>query len=165
MCSLFCYVHLKKNIMSLYQTILDDMKASMLSKDADRTMVIRALKSAIQKKEISERQGGTATLTEEDVTEVLRKEAKQRRDSIEQFEAANRQDLADKEIYELGVIEAYLPKLLSEAEIEVLVDEVIAKVGAKSVADMGKVMGALMPKVKGKADGSLVNKIVKSKLG
>lgn len=151
--------------MGLYQTILNDMKAAMLSKDQDKTIVIRALKAAVQKKEISVRQGGSATLSEEDVAEVLRKEAKQRKDSIEQFEAANRQDLADKEKYELGVIEAYLPKMLSEAEIETIVIDAIAQVGAKSAADMGKIMGVLMPKVKGKADGSLVNKIVKSKLG
>ena len=150
--------------MGLYQTILDDMKASMLSKDQDRTMVLRALKSAIQKKEISLRQGGSATLGEDLVADVLQKEAKQRKDSIEQFEAANRNDLADIEKYELGVIEHYLPKQLTEAEVEKIVNDVIEKVGAKSPADMGKVMGALMPRVKGLADGSMVNKIVKSKL-
>lgn len=151
--------------MGLYQTILDDMKASMLAKDQDRTMVLRALKAALLKKEISIRQGGEATLSETDVMDTLQKEAKQRKDSIEQFEAAKRNDLADKEKYELGVIESYLPKMLSEAEIEIIVTEAIAQVGAKSPADMGKVMGVLMPKVKGKADGSLVNKIVKAKLG
>lgn len=150
--------------MGLYQQILDDMKASMLSKDQDRTLVLRSLKSAIMKKEISVRQGGTATLSEEDVADVLRKEAKQRKDSIEQFENAGRTDLSEKEAYELTVIESYLPKMLSEQEVAAIVDEVIAAVGASSPADMGKVMGQLMPKVKGKADGGLVNKLVKARL-
>ncbi|TNE71841.1 GatB/YqeY domain-containing protein [bacterium] len=151
--------------MSLYQKVLDDMKAAMLSKDQDKTIVLRAIKASILKKEISIRQGGTATLTDADILDVLTKEAKQRKDSITQFEAANRMDLADKEKYELGIIEDYLPKQLSEEEIEVIVDEVIAATGAKAPSDMGKVMGMLMPKVKGKADGGLVNKVVKAKLG
>jgi uncharacterized protein len=150
--------------MGLYQTIIDDMKAAMLAKDQDRTMVLRSLKSAIMKKEISLRQGGIATLSEAEVADVLHKESKQRKDSIEQFENANRLDLSEKEKYELSVIETYLPKMMTEAEITQIVDEVIQAVGAKSAADMGKVMGQLMPKVKGKADGGLVNKIVKSKL-
>jgi uncharacterized protein YqeY len=151
-------------IMGLYQQILDDLKASMLAKEQDKTMVLRALKSAIMKKEISIRQGGTATLSEEEVVSVITKEAKQRKDSIEQFENASRFDLSEKEKYELSVIETYLPKLMSEDEITKIVNEVIESVGATGPSDMGKVMGKLMPKVKGKADGGLVNKIVKSKL-
>ncbi len=150
--------------MSIYQTVLDDLKTAMLSKDQDRTMVLRALKAAVLKKEISVRQGGSATLSDEDVLDVIRKEAKQRKDSIEQFDAAGRTDLSDKEKYELGIIEGYLPKQLSEEEIAKIVDEVIAATGATAPSDMGKVMGMLMPKVKGLADGGLVNKIVKSKL-
>ena len=94
---------------------------------------------------------------------VITKEAKQRKDSIEQFENASRFDLSEKEKYELSVIETYLPKLMSEDEITKIVNEVIESVGATGPSDMGKVMGKLMPKVKGKADGGLVNKIVKSK--
>lgn len=150
--------------MSIYQTVLDDLKTAMLSKDQDKTIVLRALKAAVLKKEISVRQGGSATLSDEDVLDVIRKEAKQRKDSIEQFEAAGRTDLSQKEKYELGIIEGYLPKQLSEEEIAKIVDEVIAATGAKAPSDMGKVMGMLMPKVKGLADGALVNKIVKSKL-
>jgi len=150
--------------MGLYQQILDDLKASMLAKEQDKTMVLRAIKSSIMKKEISLRQGGTATLNEEEVISVITKEAKQRKDSIEQFENASRFDLSEKEKFELSVIETYLPKLMSEEEITQIVDEVIQAVGAKSPADMGKVMGKLMPRVKGKADGGLVNQIVKSKL-
>lgn len=150
--------------MGLYQQLLDDLKASMLAKEQDKTMVLRAIKSSIMKKEISIRQGGIATLSEEEVLAVLTKEAKQRKDSIEQFENANRLDLSEKEKYELSIIETYLPILMSEEEITLIVDEVIQAVGATSPSDMGKVMGRLMPKVKGKADGGLVNLIVKSKL-
>lgn len=150
--------------MGIYQTLLDDLKTAMLSKDHDKTMVLRALKAAVLKKEISVRQGGSATLSDEDVLDVFRKEAKQRKDSIEQFEAAGRTDLSQKEKYELGIIEGYLPKQLSEEEIAKIVDEVIAATGATAPSDMGKVMKMLMPKVKGLADGALVNKIVKSKL-
>lgn len=150
--------------MGIYQTLLDDLKTAMLSKDHDKTMVLRALKAAVLKKEISVRQGGSATLSDEDVLDVFRKEAKQRKDSIEQFEAAGRTDLSQKEKYELGIIEGYLPKQLSEEEIAKIVDEVIAATGATAPSDMGKVMRMLMPKVKGLADGALVNKIVKSKL-
>ena len=95
---------------------------------------------------------------------VVQKEAKQRRDSIEEFTKAGRQELADKEQKELEILQKYLPEQLSEEEIKKLVDEAISQTGASNISDMGKVMGALMPKIKGKADGSLVSKIVKESL-
>lgn len=152
--------------MTLYEQILSDLKSAMLNKEKEKTIVLRALKSAIQKKEISERQDGhdSATLSDAEVQQVLQKEAKQRKDSISQFESANRDDLAEKEKFELSVIEEYLPKMMTEEEIASLVDEVFEQVKPEGPQDMGKVMGAVMPKVKGKADGSLVNKVVKEKL-
>ena len=95
---------------------------------------------------------------------VVQKEAKQRRDSIEEFTKAGRQELADKEQKELEILQKYLPEQLSEEEIKKLVDEAISQTGASNISDMGNVMGALMPKTKGKADGSLVSKIVKESL-
>lgn len=152
--------------MALYQQILSDLKQSMLNKEKDKTIVLRALKTAVQKKEISERNDGhdSAELSDAQVQQVLQKEAKQRKDSISQFEEAGRDDLAQKEKGELEIIETYLPEMMDESEIEKLVDEIIDQVDASGPEDMGKVMGAIMPKVKGKADGSLVNKIVRSRL-
>lgn len=148
----------------MYKQILEDLKQAMLSKDQIKTTVLRAIKAAILKKEISERKEGEASLTDNQILEVLVKEAKQRKDSIEQFEKAGRNDLSENEKRELEIIETYLPKQMSEEEIEKIVTQVINEVGASSPSEMGKVMGKLMPLVKGKADGSLVNKIVRSKL-
>lgn len=150
--------------MSLYDKILSDLKNAMLAKDKDLTQVLRSLKAALLEKEISERKGGEAKLSEEQVTQVLMKAAKQRKDSIEQYSNAGRDDLVAVEQKELEIIDSYLPKMMSEKEISSIVDEVMAETGASSPQDMGKVMGAIMPKVKGKADGSLVNKIVREKL-
>lgn len=108
--------------------------------------------------------GERVDLADEVVTQVLMKAAKQRKDSIQQFEQANRADLASVEKQELEIIESYLPKMMSEVEIFAIVKETAAAVGATSPADMGKLMGALMPKVKGKADGSIVNRLVKEHL-
>ena len=150
--------------MSLYDTILSDLKKAMLAKDKDLTQVLRSLKAALLEKEISERKGGEAKLSEEQVTQVLIKAAKQRKDSIEQYSEAGRDDLVAVEQKELDIIDSYLPKMMSEKEISDIVDQVLSETGASSPQDMGKVMGAIMPKVKGKADGSLVNKIVSEKL-
>ena len=106
----------------------------------------------------------SASLSDTDVQLVLQKEAKQRKDSIAQFEKAGRDDLAGKEKSELSIIEEYLPKMMTEDEISALVDDIIEQVKPDGPQDMGKVMGAIMPKVKGKADGSLVNKVVREKL-
>lgn len=148
--------------MSLKKQIIADLTAAMKAKEADKLTVLRSIKTEIQKVEIAQRHGEAVDLDDAGVLSVLTKAAKQRKDSIDQFEAANRQDLADKEKFELAFIETYLPKQMTEDEITAIVKEVIAQTGAKDASEMGKVMGALMPKVKGKADGGLVNKIVRS---
>ncbi|MCH8558107.1 MAG: GatB/YqeY domain-containing protein [Balneolia bacterium] len=151
--------------MSLYDKILADLKDSMKAREERRTLVLRSLKSAMLEKEITQRKGGERSeITDEIAVEVITKSAKQRRDSIEQYRGANREDLAEVEEAELKIIEEYLPKQLEKAEIEAIVDGAITKTGAASMADMGKVMGVVMPQVKGKADGKLVNAVVKERL-
>lgn len=152
--------------MSLQQTILDDLTRAMKSRDEALTRVLRSIKASLLEKEISKRTGGKAgVLSDEQTIEVLVKAAKQRRDSLTQFRNAGRDDLADIEEAELTIIERYLPKPLTEQEIRQLVREAADKTGASSPQDMGRVMGVLMPRVKGKADGALVNKIVRETLG
>ena len=152
--------------MALYDTLLADLKESMKAREERRTLVLRSLKSGVLEKEITNRTGGERSeITDELVIEVITKAAKQRRDSLDQYRAAGREDLAAVEEQELAIIETYLPKQLTKAEIEAIVDEVVAQTGAAGMKDMGKVMGQLMPKVKGKADGKLVNQVVKEKLG
>lgn len=152
--------------MALYDTLLADLKESMKAREERRTLVLRSLKSGVLEKEITNRTGGERSeITDELVIEVITKAAKQRRDSLDQYRTAGREDLAAVEEQELAIIETYLPKQLTKAEIEAIVDEVVAQTGAAGMKDMGKVMGQLMPKVKGKADGKLVNLIVKEKLG
>ncbi|MBP3191572.1 GatB/YqeY domain-containing protein [Natronogracilivirga saccharolytica] len=149
---------------AIYEKILADLKDAMRNKDTQRLQVLRSLKSKILEREISERKGGDVTLSDEQVQQVLMKSAKQRKESISQYKDAGRTDLAQTEEYELGIIEAYLPEMLSEDEIRDIVKNVIDKIGASSKSDMGKVMGTLMPRVKGKADGSVVNRIVRELL-
>ncbi len=149
---------------STYEKIVIDLKDAMRTKDAPRLQVLRSLKARILEKEISERKGSEVVLKEDQVHEVLMKAAKQRKDSLSQYKEAGRDDLAEKEEYELRVIESYLPEMLPEEEIRILANEVIENTGASTISDMGKVMGALMPKVKGKADGSLVNRVVRELL-
>ncbi|MCC5932958.1 MAG: GatB/YqeY domain-containing protein [Candidatus Cyclonatronum sp.] len=152
--------------MALYDTLLADLKESMKAREERRTLVLRSLKSGVLEKEITNRTGGARSeITDELVIEVITKAAKQRRDSLDQYRNAGREDLAEIEEQELAIIETYLPKQLSKEEVEAIVDEVIAQTGAASVKDMGKVMGQLMPKVKGKADGKLVNTVVRERLG
>lgn len=151
--------------MPLYDQILADLKESMKAREERRTLVLRSLKSAILEKEIAQRSGGERSeVTDETAVEVITKSAKQRRDSIEQYRNAEREDLAVVEEEELKIIETYLPKQLDKSEIEAIVDGAISKTGASSMADMGKVMGVVMPQVKGKADGKLVNEVVKERL-
>lgn len=151
--------------MSTYEKILTDLKASMIARDGARSTVLRSLKAAILEKEISLRSGGErAELNDEIVVQVLMKSAKQRKDSLAQYEQAGRSDLADTERYELSIIDQYLPSMMSEDEIRRIVQETAAQIGVSSPSDMGKLMGALMPKVKGKADGALVSKVVKEHL-
>ncbi len=145
------------------QQLKEELKQSMLARDAEKTSTLRMIISALGYYEI-EKGGAGYEATEEDVLAVLQKQAKQRRDSIEQFKAGGREELAEKEQKELELIQTYLPEMMDEESIRKLVDEAIVQTGATSSADMGKVMGALMSKVKGKADGSLISKLVKEKL-
>lgn len=144
--------------------LIEELKQAMLSRDTARTSVLRMVISSLGYYEI-QKGGAGYEATEEDVLTVLQKEAKQHRDSIEQFANGGRIDLADKEKEELSYLEVYLPEQMGEEEIRKLVMEAIGQTGAKTPADMGRVMGALMPKTKGKADGGLVRKIVQEELG
>ena len=150
--------------MALKEQILEDLKTAMKAKDKDRLQVLRSLKAKFQEKEIAERKDGEATLTEDQAIAVLMKAAKQRKESITQFEAGNREDLAEKEKAELVIIEEYLPKMLTEDEVREVVSKKIADLGAEGPQDMGKVMGPIMGMLKGKADGGLVSKVVKEEL-
>lgn len=150
--------------MSLKNKIFEDLTQAMKESKKDELRVLRSLKAGILEKEISERKGGKAELSDEQVTQVLMKAAKQRKESIDQFEAGDRKDLADNERSELRIIENYLPEMMGEEEIRMEVQKKISGLGATSMADMGKVMGAVMGSLKGKADGALINKIVKEEL-
>jgi uncharacterized protein len=147
--------------MSLKQQIISDMTAAMKAQDAARTSTLRMLKAAITNRE----KEGTGALTDEDVQKLLRSQLKQRRDSVEQFEKAGRQELADKEKAEIGIIEAYLPQAASQEEIDRAVMAAISETGASSIKDMGVVMKAAMAKLAEKnADGKAVSETVKAKL-
>ena len=137
-----------------------DLKDAMRNKDAIKRTVIRTLLSEIRNAEISAQKD----LQEGDIEGVMSKQAQQRRDSIEAFGEAGRQDLVDKETAELNIISAYLPEQMTEAEIEGFIADILRKVDATGPSDMGKVMGALMPLVKGRADGKVVNAMVTAKL-
>lgn len=145
------------------QKLQEELKQSMLARNELKTSVLRMILSAINYYEI-QKGGAGYTATEEDVLTVIQNQAKQRRDSIEQFKNAGRQELANKEQEELELLNAYLPAQMNEEEITKLVKEAISQTGTTSLQDIGKVMGALMPKIKGKADGNLVNNIVKKEL-
>jgi len=146
--------------LSLLERLNNDMKQAMKNKEKDKLSVIRMIKASLQNEAI--KQG--RELSEDDELTVLSREAKQRKDSLHEFEKAGREDLVEKLRAELAIVDLYLPKQLSEAELEEIVTETISAVGATSKADLGKVMAAIMPKVKGKIDGSLVNKFVQQHL-
>lgn len=150
--------------MSLRARIDEDIKTAMKAKDKMRLETVRSIKKAILEKEVALRPQGKDSLNEEQEIELLAQQAKQRRDSIEQYQKASREDLAAKESQELAIIETYLPTQLSEAEVNTVVDEIIAAVGATSAKDLGKVMGTAMQKLKGKADGKKIQELVKKKL-
>lgn len=150
--------------MALKDQIMEDLKEAMKQKQKDRLRVLRSLKSKLLEKEISERKGGEGELSDEQAVEVLMKAAKQRKESIEQFEEGDREDLAQNEREELAIIESYLPKMLSEDEIREAVQEKIDELGAEDMSDMGRVMGVMMQELKGKAEGSKVSKVVKEEL-
>ena len=148
--------------MELGKKIVADLTASMKAQDAARTSTLRMVKAAMMNRQIEK----GSELDDDDVQKLLRSLVKQRRDSIEQYEKANRQELADKEKSEIVVIEAYLPQSASPEEIESVVLSVIAETGASSIKDMGKVMKAAQAALAGKnADGKIVSNIVKAKLG
>ncbi|GAB4232795.1 MAG: GatB/YqeY domain-containing protein [Stanieria sp.] len=151
--------------MSLKDRIGEDIKTAMKAKDKIRLETVRSIKKAILEKEVALRPQGQDSLTEEQEIELLAQQAKQRRDSIEQFQQAGREDLVTKETQELAIIETYLPKQLDEEELTTVLEEIIASVGANSPKDLGKVMGVAMKQLKGKADGKKIQEIVKSKLG
>jgi uncharacterized protein YqeY len=146
--------------MSLKTRINDDVKAAMRAGDARRRDALRLLLAALKQREVDERK----ELADGDVVAVIEKMIKQRRDSITQFEQGGRQDLADVEKFELSVLQAYMPQALSDAEIEAAVSAAIGDVGAKGVADMGKVMAVLKPKLAGRADMGKVSALVKARL-
>jgi len=146
--------------MSLKSKISDDMKAAMKAREAQRLSAIRLLLAAIKQREVDERKD----LSDVEVVSVIEKMIKQRRDSISQFQAANRRDLVDGETFELNLLSAYLPKQMTDAEIAEEVSAAIAQTGAKGVPEMGKVMGALKGKLAGRADLGKVSALVKAKL-
>ena len=146
--------------MGLKAQLLQDMKDAMRAKDKLRLSTIRMINSLIKNAEIEKR----GELTDDEIIQLLMKYAKQRKEAIEMYEKGGRQDLVEKEKAELAVVESYLPKQMSEEEIRELVKEAIEATGASSPKDIGKVMQHVMPKVKGRADGSVVNKIVREML-
>jgi len=153
-----CY--LRDFNLNIRELIDEDSKDALRAHEAERLSTLRMLKSALMNAEIA----AGHDLTDTETLQVLEKQAKQRRDSVEQFTAGGRQDLATKESAELGVIEKYLPAKMSREEIELLVQQAIAELGANSAADMGKVIQAVMGKAAGSANGKEVSEIVKSKL-
>jgi len=146
--------------MSLKQQITEDMKTAMRAKETARLGAIRLLLAAMKQREVDER----IELSDADVLAIIDKMLKQRRDSISQYEAAARQDLADVEKFEMSVLQTYMPQQLSEAEIATLVAQAIVASGAASSQDMGKVMAILKPQLAGRADVAKVSGLVKSKL-
>ena len=146
--------------MTIKEQIMADMKAAMKAHDAGRLGAIRLLMAAIKQKEVDER----IQCADADIISIIAKLVKQRHDSIEQYTAANREDLADKEQAEIDVLSTYLPKPLSEEEIVAIIDEAIASIGASGMAAMGKVMGAVKPKLTGRADMGKVSALIKQKL-
>ena len=140
--------------------ITEDMKAAMRSGDKERLGVIRMITAAIKQREVDER----ITLEDAQVLSVLEKMVKQRKESLVQFQAGNRQDLVDKESAEIAVLQAYMPSQLGEAELDALISETIAATGAASIKDMGKVMGIVKGKAQGRADMAAVGAKIKAKL-
>jgi hypothetical protein len=150
--------------MTLSEKIDNDLKEAMRAKEATRLSVLRMLKSAVKNAAI-EKGGADARLDDGDATQVIRKQVKQRQDSIESFEKGGRPELAAKEKEELSILQSYLPKAMSEAELAQAVRETIAEVGATSKAQMGVVMKAVQAKVGGRADGKTLSAEVQKQLG
>jgi len=147
--------------MTLKERIQEDMKAAMRAKDTARLSAVRLLLAAMKQKEVDER----VELADADVLGIIEKMVKQRRESIAQFERAARQDLAEAEKFEIGVLSAYLPQQMGEAEVAQAIAAAVAESGASSVKDMGKVMALLKPRLAGRADMGKISGLVKAKLG
>jgi uncharacterized protein YqeY len=145
---------------TLRQTIQDAMIAAMRAQEKDRLLVIRSIQAAIKQQEVDQR----ITLSQEQILSILDKMLRQRRESIKQFELGNRQDLIDKENYEITLIQGFLPQPLSDAEIIAMVKQAIQDSGATTIRDMGKVMGILKPKVQGRADIGMLGELIKQQL-
>jgi uncharacterized protein len=146
---------------SLKARITEDMKNAMRAKDSARLGAIRLLQSAIKQREVDER----IELDDMQVIEAIEKMLKQRRDSISQYEAANRHDLADVEKFEVTVLQEYLPQALTEDEVGAILEQVIAETGASGIKDMSKVMAAVKPLVVGRADMGKISGLIKTRLG
>ena len=146
--------------MALRERVTEDMKSAMKAREAEKLGAIRLLLSAMKQREVDER----ITLDDAAVVAIVEKMIKQRKESIVQYEKGARKDLADKEQFEIGVLQAYLPQQLSESEVAAAIAEAIAATGAQSAADMGKVMALVKPKLAGKADMGKVSALVKAKL-
>lgn len=146
---------------ALKQQIMADMKAAMKGGDKPRLAVIRLIQAAMKQREVDER----IELDDTQVMAILDKMLKQRRDSIEQYEKAGRDDLVQQEQFEVDIIKSYLPEPLSDAELAQMVESAIAESGAESIRDMGKIMGILKPKLQGRADMGQISGLVKQKLG
>lgn len=147
--------------MSLQNQISEDSKTALRNQEKLKLSVLRMLSAAIKNKVID---CGNKELSDEQVTEVIGSEIKKRRDSVSEFEKVGRQDAADAEMAEIDILMQYMPKQLSEQEISSLIDQSISELNIESVKDLGRLMKDIMPKVKGKTDGNLVNKLVREKL-
>lgn len=148
----------------IQERLAQDLKEAMRARDAVRLRTIRSIRAALQEREIEARTGGDAALGDDDVLAVLQKQAKQRRDAMDQYHAAGRDDLAAGEEAELAVIESYLPQQLGDDEIRKVLHRLIAATGAAGPRDLGKVMGAAVKELRGRADGRRINEIARALL-
>ena len=146
--------------MSLKQKLQEDLKTSMKTKDTVRKSVVTLIRSSIKQIEVDKR----IELSDDDIIDIISKQLKQRNDSLEQFLNAGREDLVEETRSEIEILKEYLPQQLSEEELNEIVKQTISEVGATSMKDMGKIMSVIRPKTKGKADGKLINKLVKENL-
>ena len=148
--------------MTLREKIVEDLKQAMLARDEVRVSTLRLLKAAIMKLEVS---GEKKEATDDDVIDLVKKELKARKDAAEQFRAGNREELALKEEAEAKILEEYMPEQMSEEQVREVVKQVVAEINPQGPSDFGRVMGACMGRLKGKADGGIVNKVVKEEVG
>lgn len=146
--------------MSLKQKLQEDLKSSMKNKDTVRKSVVTLIRASIKQSEVDNR----VELEDEDIIDIIAKQLKQRKDVLVQFKDAKREDLVSEAEAEIEVLKEYLPQQLSEEELSEIVKSTISELGATSMKDMGKIMSAMKPKVKGRADGKLINELVKNNL-